>query len=210
MRSRVGLRPTSPQFDAGIRIEPAPSDAVAAAHSPAATAAALPPLDPPGLRSVFHGLRVIPKAGPSVSPMIASSGVFVLPMTIAPAARRRRTSSLSWVAGFRVGVGAPARDLARHVLDVLHGDRDAQERPVVAGPLAPVGLLSVDERPLRHHRPERVQLRVEPLDPLEIELDQLTRRHLAVADQLRLASHTGKCKLIALHRAGTRIMVGES
>src|SRR5262245_52335271 len=82
-----------------MRIDPAPSVAVAAAHRPAATAAALPPLEPPGLRSVFHGLRVIPNAGPSVSPMIASSGVFVLPITTAPAARRRRTSSSSSVAG---------------------------------------------------------------------------------------------------------------
>ena len=84
-----------------MRIEPAPSDAVAAAHRPAATAAALPPLEPPGLRSVFHGLRVIPKAGPSVSPMIASSGQLVLPMTTAPAARSRRTSSLSCDAGVK-------------------------------------------------------------------------------------------------------------
>ena len=98
-RSRVGFRPTRPQFDAGMRIDPAPSVAVAAAHRPAATAAPLPPLEPPGLRSVFQGLRVIPKAGPSVSPMIASSGVLVLPITTAPAARSRRTTSSSWAAG---------------------------------------------------------------------------------------------------------------
>ena len=85
-----------------MRIEPAPSDAVAAAHRPAATAAALPPLEPPALRSVFHGLRVMPKAGPSVSPMITSSGQLVLPMITAPAARRRRTSSLSCEAGVKL------------------------------------------------------------------------------------------------------------
>ena len=76
-----------------------PSEAVAAGQSPAATAAALPPLEPPGLRSVSQGLRVIPKAGPSVSPMIASSGRLVLPITTAPAARSRRTSSPSARAG---------------------------------------------------------------------------------------------------------------
>jgi hypothetical protein len=80
-------------------MEPMPSEAVAPAHRPAATAAALPPLEPPGLRSVFQGLRVIPNAGPSVSPMIASSGQLVLPMTTAPADRSRRTSSLSSAAG---------------------------------------------------------------------------------------------------------------
>ena len=78
-----------------MRIDPAPSEAVAAAHRPAATAAPLPPLEPPGVRSVFQGLRVTPKAGPSVAPMIASSGRFVLPMITAPAARRRATKSLS-------------------------------------------------------------------------------------------------------------------
>ena len=108
IRSRVGFRPTRPQFAAGMRIEPMPSEPVAAAHSPAATAAALPPLDPPALRSVSHGLRVMPNAGPSVSQMIASSGMFVLPITTAPAARRRRTSSESWAAG-SVNASVPQR-----------------------------------------------------------------------------------------------------
>ena len=95
IRSRCGFKPTMPQHEAGIRIDPAPSEAVAAAHRPAATAAPLPPLEPPGVRSVFQGLRVTPNAGPSVAPMIASSGRFVLPMITAPAARRRETKSLS-------------------------------------------------------------------------------------------------------------------
>ena len=106
IRPRCGFSPKRRQLEAGIRIEPAPSEAVAAATSPAATAAALPPLEPPGLRSVFQGLRVTPKAGPSVSPMIASSGVVVLPTITAPAARRRRTSSESCLAG-RSGAALP-------------------------------------------------------------------------------------------------------
>ncbi len=87
--------PTRPQEAAGILIEPAPSDAVAAPTRPAATAAALPPLEPPALRSGFQGLRVWPQVGDSVSPMISSSGTFVLPMTTAPAPRRRATISES-------------------------------------------------------------------------------------------------------------------
>ena len=98
-RSRWGFSPTRPQADAGMRIEPAPSEPVAAAQSPAATAAALPPLEPPGVRSVFQGLRVIPNAGPSVEPMIASSGRLVLPRMTAPAERSRATKSLSRGAG---------------------------------------------------------------------------------------------------------------
>ena len=68
-----------------MRIEPAPSVAWPAAARPAATAAPLPPLEPPGVRSGFHGLRVTPQLGDSVAPMIASSGRLVLPRITAPA-----------------------------------------------------------------------------------------------------------------------------
>jgi len=63
--------------------------------SPAATAAAAPPLDPPGVKSVFQGLRVTPKTRLSVTPFQPNSGVFVRPMTIIPAARSRRTAGQS-------------------------------------------------------------------------------------------------------------------
>ena len=59
---------------------------------PAATAAALPPDEPPGVRAVSHGLRVGPWASGSVTGRIPSSGVLVLPTTIAPAARSRRAT----------------------------------------------------------------------------------------------------------------------
>jgi hypothetical protein len=44
---RPALTPTSPQNDAGIRIEPPPSDPGAIGTMPDATAAAEPPLEPP-------------------------------------------------------------------------------------------------------------------------------------------------------------------
>ena len=59
-RPRVGLSPTSPQHDAGMRIEPPPSFACATATMPLATAAAEPPLEPPGVWPSFHGLCVGP------------------------------------------------------------------------------------------------------------------------------------------------------
>ena len=62
----VGLMPARPQKAAGMRIEPPPSVAVAMGASPAATAAAEPPLEPPGVNSSFHGLRVVPKTRLSV------------------------------------------------------------------------------------------------------------------------------------------------
>ena len=56
----VGLKPASPQNAAGIRMEPPPSVAVAMAAMPAASAAAEPPLEPPGDHSVPHGFVVVP------------------------------------------------------------------------------------------------------------------------------------------------------
>ena len=56
MRPRVGLRPTMPQQLAGIRIEPPPSDPCATGTNPAATAAPAPPLEPPAMRVVSHGV----------------------------------------------------------------------------------------------------------------------------------------------------------
>src|SRR4051812_50122985 len=61
MRPWLALCPTNPANDAGIRIEPPPSDAVPNGMMPAATAADDPPLDPPGVRFTSHGLRVTPK-----------------------------------------------------------------------------------------------------------------------------------------------------
>ncbi len=57
---RAGRTPVSPHSAEGTRTEPPVSVPSAPAHSPAATAAADPPLDPPGLRSRFQGLRAGP------------------------------------------------------------------------------------------------------------------------------------------------------
>ncbi len=43
-----------------MRIEPPPSEPWASENAPPATAAAAPPLEPPGVRSVSQGLRVGP------------------------------------------------------------------------------------------------------------------------------------------------------
>jgi hypothetical protein len=58
MRPRCGLMPTRCVHAAGTRTLPAPSEPIAAVTSPAATAAALPPDEPPGVWSRDHGLRV--------------------------------------------------------------------------------------------------------------------------------------------------------
>ena len=94
-RPRDGLSPTAPTAPAGLRIEPPPSPAWARATTRDATAAADPPLDPPTMRSGFHGLRVGPNVSGSVVGDNPSSGVFVLPNITKPAARNRSTRVLS-------------------------------------------------------------------------------------------------------------------
>ena len=81
-----------------------------AAENPAATAAALPPLDPPGTREVSSGLRVGPNAEFSVLEPIANSSRFVLPTITAPAAASRVTTVASY-GGFQ-----PSRILDEHVV----------------------------------------------------------------------------------------------
>ena len=54
-RSRVGLRPTRPLTEAGMRIEPPPSLACAIGRAPAATSAADPAEEAPAVCSVDHG-----------------------------------------------------------------------------------------------------------------------------------------------------------
>jgi hypothetical protein len=82
-----------------MRIDPPPSVATPAPTMPAATAAPDPPLEPPGVREVSHGLREMPHASDSVAGQIASSGMCVRPITIAPASRRRLTILASAAAG---------------------------------------------------------------------------------------------------------------
>ena len=87
-RPRLGLRPTRPQHDAGILMEPPPSLAWATGNMPAATAEPAPPLEPPGVWPGFHGLRVAPKRLFSVTVIEPNSGVLVRPVRMNPAATK--------------------------------------------------------------------------------------------------------------------------
>src|SRR5690348_7722141 len=99
MRPNDDFMPTRPQNEAGVRVEPPPSDAVPNGTMPSATAAPLPPLEPPGVRVVSHGLRVTPNALVRVNCSVPNSGAAVLPIGTAPAARRRATWIESSAAG---------------------------------------------------------------------------------------------------------------
>ncbi len=88
---RVPRSPTSAWCADGMRIEPQVSLPIPKAPKLAATAAPVPPLDPPGLRVGSYGLRVWPPKDATVVMPRASSCMLVLPRMIAPASRRRRT-----------------------------------------------------------------------------------------------------------------------
>src|SRR5262245_66687561 len=80
MRPNVGLRPTSPQYEAGRTLEPIVWVPNASGIIRAATAAAEPLDEPPGVQTRFHGLRV------GAGSVVGDSVVGSLPSRIAPAA----------------------------------------------------------------------------------------------------------------------------
>ena len=94
-RPKLGFKPKLPQNAAGMRTLPAPSVPTASGPMPAATAAALPPDEPPAVLAGFQGLRVMPVSGEFVSPLQPNSGVVVLPRITAPVSRRRAVAGAS-------------------------------------------------------------------------------------------------------------------
>src|SRR5882672_2001528 len=98
-RPNVAFSPTSPLKLEGMRTEPPPSVPMVIGPSPAATAAPAPPDEPPGVRSRFHGLRVMPFRGESVTPLWPYSELVLWAKTMAPASRSRATAGASASAG---------------------------------------------------------------------------------------------------------------
>src|SRR5690349_25084144 len=92
----VGLSPTVPVTAPGWRIDPPVSVPRASGAMKAATAAAEPPPEPPGIRSRSHGLRVGPYAECSVEEPIANSSMLVLPRIGRPASLSLRTTVASY------------------------------------------------------------------------------------------------------------------
>src|ERR1700733_2964973 len=91
-RPYVGSTPTTPQNDAGCRIDPPVSVPSVATAMPAATAAADPPLEPPGTRSSACGLCTGPYAEFSFDDPMANSSQFSFPRKTAPASANFRTA----------------------------------------------------------------------------------------------------------------------
>ena len=177
-RPNDGFSPTNPVNAQGMRIEPPPSVPSVNGPMPAATAAAPPPDEPPGVFAVFHGLRVMPVRGLSVTPFQPNSGVVFFPTRTAPLSRRRATAGASsfhgpvGIDGFRAAQRRPA--LGEE--DVLDGHRHAVERPFrLAAHPARFGLGRHRER-VGSDEAERVQHRVEGVDALQNSARGLDRR----------------------------------
>src|SRR5690606_23006628 len=99
-RPPVGLNPTTPFNAAGTLIDPPVSVASAMAQKPAATDTAAPPLDPPAVREVLCGLRVMPVKGLMVTEAPPYSAVVVSPTTTAPASTKPFTMAAERRDGF--------------------------------------------------------------------------------------------------------------
>ena len=110
-RPYVGLIVTVPLNAAGIRNEPPPSVPTDHAPMPSATAAALPPLDPPAVSAGSHGLPVAPCRDESVTPFQPNSGVVVFPSRMAPVSRSRATAGASSAHGPRSSMSVLPRSV---------------------------------------------------------------------------------------------------
>ena len=122
-------KPTTPQNAAGVRSEPPRSEPWASGAMPVASATAAPPLEPPQVSAVFHGLRVAPKTALKVLPPAPNSGVLVLPTTIAPGRLSRSTYERVLVRHVVLeDLRAPRGPDALGGGQVLDRDRDAVQR----------------------------------------------------------------------------------
>ncbi|MCZ7535334.1 MAG: hypothetical protein M5T61_04915 [Acidimicrobiia bacterium] len=179
----VTLNPKRPLYAQGIRIEPPPSLPVQMGMIPAATAAAEPPEEPPGVRSTFQGLRVTPWMCERVQFVAPNSGEVVLPTTTAPAARRRDLGAV--LAGDLVCEEKRAMRVG-HALrrgELLDPHRHAGPGPGVVAVLHPtVDLLRLLARAVGVDVVEGVELAVEPLEPLQVHVEHFTRREASGAD----------------------------
>ena len=154
-----------------MRIEPPPSLPCATGQRPAAVAAAAPPLEPPGVRATSHGLRQSPFSSDSVVAMVPNSGVFVLPSTMNPAARSRRTTAASNRGTFvaQAFVEYVVRSPAG-LVEILDRDRNAVKGRVGR---RRYGRVRGGECTFRVDRDVGVELRIEPLDAFQVERGEL-------------------------------------
>src|SRR5262249_49213095 len=103
----VGLWPNTPQKCAGLRIDEPMSLPASGAVSPAASAAAEPPDDPPGARATSHGLVGVAEVELKLCQSARYRGTLVLPNSTAPAPISRSTTRALPAATFSRSDGSP-------------------------------------------------------------------------------------------------------
>ena len=192
MRPRCGLMPTRCVHAAGIRTLPAPSDPIAAVTSPAATAAALPPDEPPGVwsrRPRVSGVSEGGSAGERPLTELARVG-------LADDDRARGAQP-----AHDLGVGHrrshPARRTEhrrcpREVDVVLDRDRHPEQWAVLSGGSSAVGPCGVGECLFTQHHAKRVECRLACLDGVQRLPRQLNRRHAATGQPVQQAGQGGE------------------
>ena len=123
-----------------------------------------------------HGLLVVPKSSLKLCRSPDQRGRLVLPKTIAPASLRRATAGASTVGTWSVSSTAPPVERMPGRLDgVLDRDRQAVQRSAAGRPIAVRASAAVGggQRRLGGQRDDGVERGVEPLDAVEVELEQL-------------------------------------
>ena len=174
-RSRCGLSPNRPHQPDGMRIEPPPSEPSASGASPAATAAPLPPLLPPGVQRGVPRVAGRPERqrfGEREDHQFRHSG-----FADDHRARRAQPADHLRVVGRRRRdrAAAAGREFTGDVDVVLDRDRDAQQRQPLAGVEAALRGQGLLARGLGQHHAEAAQLRVQPRDAVQVDLEQRRR-----------------------------------
>ena len=175
IRPRCGLRPTRPVQAAGIRIDPAPSDPSAAGMSPAATAAAAPPLEPPGVWCGAPGIAGRAERGPlGERPLADLRGVGLADHDRARLAQPPHHLVVAVGGRTRAATAVEGRVPGEVEVFLDRGRHPEQRRALARGDPAVrgVGLL---ECLLGADHPERVEVGLGGLGATQRVLDQLPR-----------------------------------
>ena len=186
----TGMRPNCPLMVArpvkqpGMRTEPPPSVPSANGVTPAATEAAAPALEPPGVFPRFHGLRVMPVSGLSPTALQPNSLVVVLPINDRAGALdtldRRRVGRSDVV---RHGARAERIGLAADRDHILDRNRNAVQRPErITMHHRVLGGLRRSHRLVGHQQEERIERRLRRLRLVERATRHLDRRDFAPCD----------------------------
>ena len=186
IRHAAERRLQSDQFAEGggeVRIEPPPSVPMPIGPSPAATAAPAPLLLPPGVRSVFHGLRrdaedaVVRDALPTELGRVGFSEKNRPRDATAPS-----TGALSAAMLFSKSFEP---NVARTPLvgSLIETGTPCRRAELVATQDGGLGIVRRVQRRVGRHGAEGIEARFQPLDPIEHRPHDLDRRDLLCADR---------------------------